>query len=225
MKHSFFCPTCSSHSLHFVLFYPWDFASICLLCSNPVSENLSEYDRELFQSFITNTVSSHMQNTLHIQHMILGQQGQATPVPSSAFSGGHRRKTWHTQTPWSIALLLSELTSSPSLDAHSTRSVTHCLHVFVHACPPGPCNVFLEQLSPPLIGAGERFPDLLLCVERPRLRPCHTELAVGTCNSILFRAVFFGDNTVQPECRFHVSAYTVHFPPRPGPFLFGCVWY
>ena len=64
--------------------------------------------------------------------------------------------------------------------------------------------MFLEQLSPPSIGrvlaattsalllrsAGERFPDLLLCVEHLRLSPCHAEVAVDTCNSILFRSVF-----------------------------------
>ena len=72
--------------------------------------------------------------------------------------------------------------------------------------------MFLDQLPSPSIGrvlvtttsvlllrsTGERFPDLLLCVERPRLRPCHTELAVGTCNSILFRAAFSDAHAAQP---------------------------
>ena len=71
--------------------------------------------------------------------------------------------------------------------------------------------MFLEQLSPPSIGhvlvvstsalllcsAGERFPDLLLCVKRLRLCPCHTELVVDTGNSIFFRSTFFDDHTSQ----------------------------
>ena len=96
------------------------------------------------------------------------------------------------QTPRSIVLLLSELTSSPSPAAYSTRIATVCLHTFVHTCPAGPCNVFLEHLSPPSIGrvlatatffllrsADERFPDLLLCVDRLRMCPCHTELPLA----------------------------------------------
>jgi hypothetical protein len=146
--------------------------------------------------------------------MIVGQQGQATPVPSG-FLGGTVAKSKADKrltTPRSIALLLSELTSSTSSAAHSTRTATRCLHAFVHTCPPGLRNVFPEQLCHPqlvaflpqqplallLRSAGERFPDLLLYVERLRLRPCHTELAVGTCNSILFRAAFSDAHAAQP---------------------------